>query len=505
MSSFRLVRAKTELVLDFLDAMKHMPGRKAIVLISNSVEVPVEAGDWIQGVADKALRCGVVIYTIDIRGLETIPVFSASERDSSIEAVQEALGTRAWDESASKDGLSFLAEQTGGRHIENSNIDRKTGLAPVLKELEGYYLVGYQPDSATFVGARDGSGSTAFFHRLNVRVKRPGVKLSYRSGFFGIADTPDEPRPPRTLRQLVADPFRGDAIDVRLTSYFMPDERNNLNLISLLHVDANRLTFMDEGDGGYSISLEALLTANGSGGNFSKDQMIQQNLYVPSREVEYIRKNGMNVRLWLPISEPGPYFLRVAARDRASGLSGTAHQFIEVPNHTKDLNLSGLVVGGDDFLYAINPNPVKGFFATAGPAAALVAALPPAPPNNWSGPGVRRFWRDSGLNYALLVFNPTRLPGGSSPELTIETRIFRQGNLFEIGEPLRFQPAVQRSSGSFLVTGRIHISANVPLGQYVLEVLVTDNRSSRAVKSARQRIDFEIVETPKEIHFHSLP
>ena len=91
-------------------------------------------------------------------------------------------------------------------------------------------------------------------HRSTRAADSPATRGEARSR------TPDR----GTLRQLVADPFRKDGIDVRLTSHLMPEERSNPGLIDLLHVDVARFAFMDGGDGGHSVSLEALVTESPS-------------------------------------------------------------------------------------------------------------------------------------------------------------------------------------------------------------------------------------------------
>ena len=55
-------------------------------------------------------------------------------------------------------------------------------MARILANSRGYYLVGYEPPRATFAGERPR------FHKLEVKVKRPGLKVRSRKGFFGLSD-----------------------------------------------------------------------------------------------------------------------------------------------------------------------------------------------------------------------------------------------------------------------------------------------------------------------------
>jgi VWFA-related protein len=82
---------------------------------------------------------------------------------------------------SSQGSLARLAEWTGGLSVLNTN-DLSSGVARILADSRGHYLVGYEPAPETFARGRPR------FHRLEVRVKRPGVKVRSRKGFFGLSD-----------------------------------------------------------------------------------------------------------------------------------------------------------------------------------------------------------------------------------------------------------------------------------------------------------------------------
>jgi hypothetical protein len=72
--------------------------------------------------------------------------------------------------------LRLLAEQTGGRAVVNTN-DLKEGLASVVRDASTYYLLGYSPTSSQ----NDGK-----FHEVKVRVKRRGVDVHARKGYWAM-------------------------------------------------------------------------------------------------------------------------------------------------------------------------------------------------------------------------------------------------------------------------------------------------------------------------------
>jgi hypothetical protein len=132
--------------------------------------------------------------------------------------------------------------------IQGTN-DISGELRRVMEDQKGYYLLGYQPDGDTF---------DRHFHHLKVRVKRKGLTVRTRSGFFGISE--DEARKaltPRdkTLAALVS-PFSASDINVRLTALYADAPEVGHILRSFLHIDANKLTFTDEPDGWHTATFD---------------------------------------------------------------------------------------------------------------------------------------------------------------------------------------------------------------------------------------------------------
>jgi VWFA-related protein len=134
-------------------------------------------------VFDACNRNNTSIYALDPRGL------SAGEFDAStnisIRTSQDYLNS-------SLDALRMLAENTDGRAIVNRN-DLGTAMKQIIRDSSAYYLVGYTTQAPT-----DGK-----FHEIKVRVKRPGVQVRARRGFWAF--TADD------LKRAVAGPRPGPA------------------------------------------------------------------------------------------------------------------------------------------------------------------------------------------------------------------------------------------------------------------------------------------------------
>ena len=79
---------------------------------------------------------------------------------------------------ASIDTLRELSDNTDGRAIVNRN-DLAGGMKQIIRDSSAYYLVGYTSSQAP----RDGK-----FHEIKVKVKRPGVQVRSRKGYWAYTE-----------------------------------------------------------------------------------------------------------------------------------------------------------------------------------------------------------------------------------------------------------------------------------------------------------------------------
>lgn len=95
-----------------------------------------------------------------------------------------------------ENALETLAAETGGRVFTptlGASLDR--AFEDMLRDLRTQYLLGFYPRNVP--QPRDG------FHRLSVRVPRPGVKVFARSGYYSGQESSETPR---------VDPARGPSV-----------------------------------------------------------------------------------------------------------------------------------------------------------------------------------------------------------------------------------------------------------------------------------------------------
>ncbi len=121
-----------------------------------------------QDVFAAANRNNTSIYAVDPRGLST-GEFDISE-NISMKTSQAAL-------TSSMDTLRILASNTDGRAIVNRN-DLAEGMKQIIRDSSAYYLLGYNSTQAP----QDGK-----FHEIKVRVKRPGIQVRARKGYWALS------------------------------------------------------------------------------------------------------------------------------------------------------------------------------------------------------------------------------------------------------------------------------------------------------------------------------
>ncbi len=146
----------------------------------------------LQRVFDAANRSNTAIYAVDPRGLST------GEFD-----IQDNIGMRTSQDALrqTQNTLRTLADETDGRAIVNRN-DLAKGMQQLVRDSSSYYLIGYNSTQ---------SPSDGKFHEIRVRVKRPGMQIRARKGYWALTATetarataPPKPGPPPAVAKSLA-------------------------------------------------------------------------------------------------------------------------------------------------------------------------------------------------------------------------------------------------------------------------------------------------------------
>lgn len=470
--------------------LRELPGRKAVVLFSDGFKLidkeavfggksrtdkSDEIRESLKRLVDFANRASVVIYAMDARGLQTLGYSAADQPPTSINPAQsaQALFSRSTDFFDSQDGLNLLAKETGGLFVRSLN-DLSLGMRRVIEDQKGYYLIGYRPDDATF----DAKTGVRRFHNLSVKVKRSGLSVRSRTGFYGIAESEAQPRALTPRQQLLAaliSPFNSSGVDVRMASIFGNDQSRGSYMRSVIYVNANDLKFMEEADGARKALLD-LAAFTFDGGGKAIDQIEEsREVRVTAEGYRDILRKGLTYAIDVPIKQPGAYQFRVAVRDSGSQKTGSASQFIFVPDISKGrLGLSGISIAGVE-------------------AGAQANAPALAENETQFGPAARRLRQGMFLDYGYIIYNAQVDKATGKPQATTQVRLYRDGKLIFTGRVTPVDISQQKDLRRIMMGGRIQTGSQMTPGDYILHVTVTDPLAKEKQRVVTQWTDFQIV------------
>jgi VWFA-related protein len=178
-------------IAQFLSGIR---GRKNLIWVSESFPVSLEPdadtgtnafagvrsyGDQVALVANDLTDAQVSVYPVDIRGLQTQQSFTASQptrRGLTGPMVAAQLNRESNARFQTQATMDMLAEGTGGRTCKNTN-DLSGCIATALNDSSSYYELSFYPQDIPWDGK---------FHKISVKTTRPGVKLSYRAGYYAF-------------------------------------------------------------------------------------------------------------------------------------------------------------------------------------------------------------------------------------------------------------------------------------------------------------------------------
>lgn len=467
--------------------MSELPGRKSVILFSDGFKLTEkdDSGfensgmefDFVRQLVDLANRSSVVFYAIDPRGLQTLS-FTAADAisNSSPDAMNAARKTRRDQLIETQAGLSYLADETGGFAVLNSN-DVPAGVQRVVED-QSYYLVAYEPDADTFDPAK------RRFNKLQVKVLRKGVAVRYRSGFFNVETAAHKPVEAATqtvmmrLQSALTSPFAVGGISLRLNALFGNDAINGTFVRSLLHIEAKDLKYTDGKDGEKTAVFDVLAASFGDNGQVVDQIAKSYTLKVSAAGYKQLMDDGFIYSFMFPVKKPGAYQYRVAIRDVRSEKIGSASQFIEVPDLKRNRLTASSIILED-----ISPEawdkmnvPNSGTIRT----------------NPMGDTALRRVRMGSILRYGFQIYNG-RLDASQKPALNVRIRVFREGKLVLDGKPTPLDNSVQTDMKRIRYSGALGIGGKMLPGDYVLQAIITDTLAKTRDAIATQFVQFEVV------------
>ena len=355
-----------------------------------------------------------------------------------------------------------------------------SGIRKALDDQKSYYLIGYQPDASIFDPAK------SRFNQLLIKVKKPGLKVRYRSGFFGIKDEDIKSvatTPQQQIMSALISPFGSGDISLRLTPLFANDASTGSFVRSLVHISTKDLTFTDKPDGRHEAVINVVAYTFGDNGRIADSVGETHTITLTDRLYNRALASGLVYSLKVPIKKAGGYQLRVAVRDDKSQKVGSASQFIKVPDIENDrLALSGIALSSYD------PKEEKNRTTAADNQSAEEA-----PTGTVLTQGtLRRFRTGHVLQFAYAIYNAKLDRGTGQPQLTTQLKLIHDGKEIYAGQETPYEAKGQLDLERLVVEGGLHL-AGIKEGEYILQIVVRDNLLKEKNRATTSWIDFEIV------------
>jgi len=310
-----------------------VPGRKLVFVISDGFYLndrKTGAIDRIRKVTEAAGRAGVVIYTLDARGIVGDSIDITNNKP--MEAGSLLNGATLGEISASQDGLNALAKDTGGQALRNTNLPMSEWVEKVMDETSSYYLLAWKPDNEEQKRGK--------FKNIELSiVGRPDLKVRVRSSYFKSAALPLL----STKRKKDKDPLKARDDDMRLvidapvTQREIPTEVDlrfnqmpgfGTHVVATISIDETALTF-EPIDGKLAADVDI-------GGILYDDKgkpinSIVGRLRIFQRSSNTGSSGTRSIYRFTTLVPGGLYQVRIGIRDLKSSRIGSAMDWITVP------------------------------------------------------------------------------------------------------------------------------------------------------------------------------
>jgi len=458
--------ATTHSLLNLAASLRSLPGRKAVIFFSEGLVLPPNIYGAFRSVINTANRGNVSFYSIDVAGLRTESKTAETGREinSRSELRIAQLGNAEQNGPMTKglernedllrlnpdSGLGQLANETGGFLITDSN-DLKNRIQQVDEDLHSYYLLSYSSNNQKYDG---------HFRKIEVKLKRTGLSVQSRKGYYAIKDTFASPvlsYEAAPIAALESTP-KVDSFPFYVGGFSFPD-RQRVGLVSVMaDVPLSAFTIhVDQDKKSYDTDFSIVTLIKNQTGEVVAKLSNQYRLNGPLDKAEDAKKERVLFYREANLP-PDRYTLDTIAYDAPSGRASVRSTTLEVTDSDEArLRLSDVVVlkraepanGADDT--RANPFRVGNMIAYPYLGEPLQRSLKQVP-------------------FFFTVYIPPGIT--AKPKLTIE--LFREGRaLAQIPGELPDADAL----------GRIQYVAALPLekipaGSYALKITVSGETAS---------------------------
>ena len=447
-----------------VQSAKNLPGRKVLFFLSGGFLIENQRGDSISKLRDitsAAAKNGVVVYSMDTRGLVSTLHDAATERP--FDPFGRLSVSTHGELTATQDGMHALAADTGGKAIFNTN-DLKKGLAPAMKETSEYYVLAWKPD--------DDLQRQRRFRNLEIKlIDRSDLTVRVRKGYYDLDPSPapvavkeTSPKPASSadeLREAIIAPYPERELPILLSADYYDLAGKGAILSTAIQMPGEFLVFGQQPDG--KIQAVVDLTAVYYDDKGEAKTSVSERIVTTAPTLEAAKNYRNDITFTYPAKlPPGLYQVRVAVRDDKSGRTGSAHAWIEIPDlANKKLAMSTVLVGER------TQNMMTNVSSPGGVSPVALSAS-------------HRFRRESTLRFLIFTYNTVFSTADNKPDAAVQVQVVRDN------QPVITTALRKINTEGVLDLTRLPYAAEIPLnelvpGRYRLRVTVIDRVAKQSI------------------------
>ncbi|WP_239490041.1 VWA domain-containing protein [Luteitalea sp. TBR-22] len=336
-----------------VNSLKLVPGRKSVLFFSEGLVIPPNVMPRFLALIDEANRANVAVYAMDAKGLraestqaearDEINAYAAGRLDNGERNIGAGgAASRYLERNEDRlrmdpsSGLGQLANETGGFLIAGSNNFDK-GFTRVSEDIRAHYVLTYSSSKPAFDGK---------FRSISVKVKRPGLTVSHRKGYYAVPPSADGSPvlayEAPGLALLESSPLPNN-FPITARALVFPTGESQATVPVLVGFDTRHLDYSNGAEG---FSAEAVVIARLRDANGQVLAKMSEQYTLSGAAAQLANSQaGRVVFFRKPVMPPGLYSLEAIVYDTHTAKSSVRISSLEVPAPTASpVRVSSLMI-----------------------------------------------------------------------------------------------------------------------------------------------------------------
>jgi len=303
----------------FIASLRFYDGNKSLILLSGGYYSP-ETQYSLQEVIDKALRSGVTVNALDVRGVNTSNISAADNSFVDHTTIAQKVTFHSASLQAHGEPLAQLAEDTGGVFSHGNN-DLHVGLKTIAEREACNYVLSY---------ALPNMRNDGRYHKIKLEVNRPGVQISYRQGYYAPKEEVSFVRRNKEdILEALRAPGDINSIPVRLSysSFRLDDSHYQLSI--QVQIDIRSVRFAEE-EARHDNLIHIVAVASDENGRVVDGLERAIDFKLTDASYRKMLRYGLSSQAEINVP-PGRYKLQAVVRESNQARMGSQSKLIEVP------------------------------------------------------------------------------------------------------------------------------------------------------------------------------